>query len=57
MLLRDEAPHVQQAVINKYFKNFVVPESSEIEGVDEIIEVAFVPHFNNEKEKYLFYLR
>ena len=44
--------HVPRIAYNMYGKNFKMPEKSE--GIDEIVEVDFVPEFASEKERLLF---
>ncbi|KAA6385323.1 MAG: putative Bifunctional polynucleotide phosphatase/kinase [Streblomastix strix] len=54
-LLGTEAPHIPTIALCMFFKNLVVPESAVKEGVDEVIEVAFVPEFGSENDRRLFY--
>ena len=44
--------HVPRIAYNMYVKNFKAPQKSE--GIDEIVEVEFVPEFANDKERQLF---
>ena len=44
--------HVPRIAYNMYAKKFVVPRKGE--GIDEIVDVQFVPEFASEQERLLF---
>ncbi|KAK2959373.1 putative Bifunctional polynucleotide phosphatase/kinase [Blattamonas nauphoetae] len=58
-MLGDEAPHVPTIALRTYFKNYEKPVETAkggSENINEVIEVQFVPSFDNPRDQKLFYL-
>lgn len=54
-LLGSSAPHVPLIALRMYFSKMEEPSLSE--GIEEVLKINFVPKFENEREKKLFYQR